>query len=151
MQSNASKVISWLGANRDYILIVCLALLLTSYIFSSESIIGENADVNEIYKFLERDLTDERMYIDNIYDCEYFAKDVQYNANTLGIRCAVVLIVSNSGECKGIDHCFHALVGFDVNGTTLYFDPQDDRQVYPENVYDIVWEPWEIGTYRVYL
>jgi len=101
MQSNASKVISWLGANRDYILIVCLALLLTSYIFSSESIIGKNADVNEIYHFLERDLTDERMYIDNIYDCEYFAKDVQYNANTLGIRCAVVLIVSNRVNVKG--------------------------------------------------
>ena len=151
MQSNASKLISWLGAKRDYILIVCLALLLTSYIFSPRPVIGDDVGTYEIYKFLERDLTDEHMYINNVYDCEYFARDVQYNANTLGIRCAVVLIVSNSGECEGTDNCFHALVGFDVNGTTLYFDPQDDKQVYPKKVYDVVFEPWEIGTYRVYL
>lgn len=79
---------------------------------------------NEVYSFIANDKTDENAYIEDIFDCEHFSQQVNNNAESLGIRCAIVVIYFeeiNTG---------HMIVGFEtIYHGMVYVEPQTDEWV----------------------
>ena len=78
----------------------------------------------EVIVFLLNDTTDSNDYIDDIYVCEHFARDVCNNAEEEGLRCAFVGL-------RYPNHS-HAIIAFNTSDQGLiYFDPQVDARVEP--------------------
>ena len=76
----------------------------------------------EMNSFLQNDSTSNNTYNDTTYTCSYFSKDVKNNAESKGIRCAIVLLVFN--QTLG-----HAMVGFNTSDKGfVYIEPQNDLQ-----------------------
>jgi len=83
-----------------------------------------NPTFEETISFLEEDKTDSNEYLEDEYVCSHFAADVNNNAESQGIRCALVDIrFPRSG---------HAIIAFDTTDEGLvYFDPVSDERVRP--------------------
>jgi len=79
---------------------------------------------NEVYSFIASDKTNENTYIEDIFDCEHFSQQINNNAESLGIRCAIVVVYfqeTNTG---------HMIVGFNtVDNGMVYIEPQTDEWV----------------------
>ena len=75
-------------------------------------------------KFLREDKTDKNRFVEDIYVCSHFARDVCNNAESKGIRCAYVgLIYPEEG---------HAIIAFNtIDEGLVYFDPQGDERAAP--------------------
>jgi hypothetical protein len=78
----------------------------------------------EAVSFIEQDRTDENEYVEDIYVCSHFTRDVCNNAEGKGFRCAYVEIRYPDGG--------HAIVAFDtVDEELVYFDAITDERVRP--------------------
>ena len=78
----------------------------------------------EVIAFLERDTTDSNEYIEGIYECQHFVRDICDNAEAEGFRCAYVGL---RYPAQG-----HAIVAFNtVDRGLVYFEPQFDAGVEP--------------------
>lgn len=81
-----------------------------------------NPTSSEMQAFLQNDSTSNNTYNETTYTCSYFSRDVKNNAESKGIRCAIVLLVFN--QTLG-----HAMVGFDTTDKNfVYIEPQNDIQ-----------------------
>ncbi len=82
-----------------------------------------NPTYQEVKDFLAEDRTNSKHYVKDQYVCSDYASEVNNNAESRGIRCAVV-------ELRWPNDYAHALVAFDtVDKGLLYFEPQSDAQV----------------------
>jgi hypothetical protein len=78
----------------------------------------------EAVSFIAQDRTDENEYVEDIYVCSHFTRDVCNNAEGKGFRCAYVEIRYPDGG--------HAIVAFDtVDEELVYFDAITDERVRP--------------------
>lgn len=78
----------------------------------------------EVIVFLLNDTTDSNEYIEGVYECQHFVRDICDNAEAEGFRCAYV---SLRYPAQG-----HAIVAFNTSDRGLvYFDPQVDARVEP--------------------
>jgi hypothetical protein len=78
----------------------------------------------EAVSFIEQDRTDENEYVEDIYVCSHFARDVCNSAEGEDIRCAYVQI--------SYPDAGHAIVAFDtVDEGLVYFDAITDERVRP--------------------
>lgn len=83
-----------------------------------------NPTLDEVTSFLAEDTTDSNEYIKDAYVCSHFARDVNNNAQSQGIRCAFVDIRYPESA--------HAIVAFDtVDEGVVYFDAVTDERVRP--------------------
>lgn len=83
-----------------------------------------NPTFEEVVSFLEEDKTDSNEYVEDEYVCSHFAGDVNNNADSQGIRCALVDIRFPLSA--------HAIVAFDTTDEGIvYFDPVTDERVRP--------------------
>jgi len=78
-----------------------------------------NPTYPEVTSFLAKDKTNTKTYSSSSYNCAYFSRDVNNNAESKGIRCAYVeLSFPGTG---------HAIVAFQTTDRGLvYFEPQHD-------------------------
>lgn len=75
-------------------------------------------------KFLREDKTDKNRFVEDIYVCSHFARDVCNNAEDKGIRCAYVGLIYPEGG--------HAIIAFNtIDEGLAYFDPQSDERATP--------------------
>ncbi len=75
-------------------------------------------------KFLKEDETDENKFVEDIYVCSHFARDVCNNAESEGLRCAFIEIRYPDGG--------HSIIAFNTTDEGLvYFEPQSDEIVKP--------------------
>ena len=78
----------------------------------------------EAIRFLVKDKTSANKYIEEEYVCTHFARDVNNNAESQGIRCAFIDI--------RFPESAHAVIAFDtIDEGMVYFDPQHDERVVP--------------------
>ncbi|MCD6452725.1 MAG: hypothetical protein J7K77_00265 [Dehalococcoidales bacterium] len=83
-----------------------------------------NPTFAEAVRFLRADKTDRNEYLEDEYVCSHFARDVNNNAESQGIRCASVDI--------RFPHSAHAIIAFNtIDQGMVYFDPQTDDKVSP--------------------
>jgi len=83
-----------------------------------------NPTFQEALDFLNEDRTDANEYKEPDYVCSHFARDVNNNADSQGIRCAYVDIRYPQQA--------HAIIAFDTTDEGLvYFDPVSDERVRP--------------------
>jgi hypothetical protein len=76
----------------------------------------------EAVSFIAQDRTDEKAYIEDVYVCSHFARDVGNNAEEKGLRCALVDIRYPDGG--------HSIVAFNtIDKGLVYFEPQFDDEV----------------------
>ena len=80
-----------------------------------------------VVQFLKEDQTDKNEYSLENFNCISFANMVRNNANSKGIKCAVVsFVLNNPQESMG-----HAINAFETTDKGIvYFDPQTDGQRY---------------------
>ena len=78
----------------------------------------------EATRFLRNDRTDENEFVEDVYVCSHFARDVCNNAEEEGLRCAFVeLRFLESG---------HAIIAFDtIDEGLVYFDAITDERTKP--------------------
>jgi hypothetical protein len=116
-----------LEANKDYSANVAGELEATQLKLSAiqtDMLHLHNPTFAEVTSFLTEDKTDSNEYIDDTYVCSHFARDVNNNAESQGIRCAYV-------DVRYPDSA-HAIVAFDtIDEGLLYFDPSSDESVKP--------------------
>ena len=75
-----------------------------------------------VLAFLAQDMTDSNEYIEGLYVCSHFTRDVCNNAEEAGIRCASVDLRYPDGG--------HTIIAFDtVDQGLVYFEPQTDEKV----------------------
>jgi hypothetical protein len=85
----------------------------------------KDATYAQVLDFLARDETDEKTYNLPVYVCSHFTRDVCNNAETAGIRCAVVELRYASGNG-------HLIVAFNtIDRGLVYFEPQTDERAEP--------------------
>ena len=83
-----------------------------------------NPTFEEALDFLTEDRTDSNEYTEPTYVCTHFARDVNDNAESLGIRCAYVDIRYSQQA--------HAIIAFDtIDEGLVYFEPASDERVRP--------------------
>jgi hypothetical protein len=83
----------------------------------------QNPTYQEMKTFLAQDPTNNKAYVDEKYVCVDFAAAVNNNAESKGIRCAVVDIFYPDGYG-------HTIVAFDTTDRGLiYVEPQFDEEV----------------------
>jgi len=83
-----------------------------------------NPTLGEVVSFLEEDKTDSNEYVEDEYVCSHFAGEVNNNADSQGIRCALVDIRFSDSA--------HAIIAFDARDEGMvYFDPVTDERVRP--------------------
>jgi len=81
-----------------------------------------NPTLEEITSFLTEDKTDSNKYVEDTYVCSHFARDVNNNADSQGIRCAYV-------DIRYPDSA-HAIIAFNtIDNGLVYFDPSTDDRV----------------------
>jgi hypothetical protein len=79
---------------------------------------------NEVLNFIENDKTNEKNYIEDVFDCEQFSQQVNANAENIGIRCAYVIIYFYDTDAG------HGIIGFNtVDQGMVYVEPQTDEWV----------------------
>ena len=75
-------------------------------------------------EFLREDKTNEHEYIEDVYVCSHFARDVCNNAEQQGLRCALTVINHAEGT--------HTIVAFDtIDEGLVFYEPQSDERVRP--------------------
>ena len=80
--------------------------------------------MEEVTNFLREDKTDSNEYVVDTYVCSHFARDVNTNADSQGIRCAYV-------DVRYPDSA-HAIIAFNtIDNGLVYFDPSTDDRVRP--------------------
>ncbi len=90
---------------------------------STSELTPKNPTYQEMKTFLAQDPTNQNSYVENKYVCVDFAATVNNNAETKGIRCAVVDIFYPDGYG-------HTIVAFDTTDRGLiYVEPQFDEEV----------------------
>ena len=78
----------------------------------------------EVITFLGQDKTDRNKYIEDLYVCSHFAREVCNNAEEEGLRCAFVELRYLEGG--------HAVIAFDtIDKGLVYFEPMTDEKVKP--------------------
>ncbi|MFC2002415.1 hypothetical protein ACFLV4_00450 [Chloroflexota bacterium] len=83
-----------------------------------------NPTLEEAIIFLREDKTEANKYVEGEYVCVHFARDVDNNAESRGIRCAYVDI--------RYPKVAHAIIAFDTTDEGMvYFDPSSDDRVRP--------------------
>lgn len=83
-----------------------------------------NPTLEEVTNFLREDKTDSNEYVVDTYVCSHFARDVNTNADSQGIRCAYV-------DVRYPDSA-HAIIAFNtIDNGLVYFDPSTDDRVRP--------------------
>ena len=83
-----------------------------------------NPTFEEVISFLTEDKTDSNEYVEDMYVCSHFARDVNNNADSQGIRCAYVDV--------RYPKTAHAIIAFNTTDEGLvYFDPVSDERVRP--------------------
>jgi len=83
-----------------------------------------NPPFEEVISFLTEDKTDSNEYVEDMYVCSHFARDVNNNADSQGIRCAYVDV--------RYPKTAHAIIAFNTTDEGLvYFDPVSDERVRP--------------------
>jgi len=83
-----------------------------------------NPTFEEVISFLTEDKTDSNEYVKDMYVCSHFARDVNNNADSQGIRCAYVDV--------RYPKTAHAIIAFNTTDEGLvYFDPVSDERVRP--------------------
>ena len=93
---------------------------------------ARNPTYSEVLKFIWNDKTDKNDYVENVYVCRHFSRDVVSNAYDAGYRCFYVYLGFGDGA--------HAIVGFDTTDRGMvYYEPQTDDRVYPE-VGKVYWD-----------
>jgi len=89
---------------------------------TNNSYITRNPTYQEMKDFLKNDTADSKSYIEDVHTCTDFAAEVNNNAETKGIRCAVVYIMYPEAG--------HSIVAFDTTDKGLIFvEPQFDKEV----------------------
>jgi len=82
-----------------------------------------NPTYKEMREFLSQDTTDSRTYVVDKYNCSDFSAEINNNAESQGIRCAVVDIFHPGGYG-------HAIVAFEtVDKGLIFIEPQFDHEV----------------------
>ncbi len=75
-------------------------------------------------KFVKEDKTDQNEFVEDIYVCSHFARDVCNDAESEGLRCAYVGLIYPEGG--------HAIIAFNtIDEGLVYFDPQSDERATP--------------------
>lgn len=132
-----------------YLLIVCIAILIFSFLFSSELIskINEteekinnlstridntyyynNLTYKEAINFLENDTTDKNLYNDTNYYCIHYSRDVNNNSEKNGLRCGYVTIVLKNESTGALVP--HAIITFNTTDRGIvFFEPQTDEEL----------------------
>lgn len=88
---------------------------------------GENYELHdptysELMTFLYKDKTNKEEYVEDMFACGDFAREVNNNAEEQGIRCAFVVV-----HLRGMDH---ACVAFNTTEAGIrFFEPQSDQRV----------------------
>jgi len=83
-----------------------------------------NPTFDQAIRFLSKDKTDLNKYREDEYVCSHFARDVNNNAESQGIRCAFVDI--------RFPRSAHAIIAFETTDQGMvYFDPITDERVKP--------------------
>jgi len=78
----------------------------------------------EVITFLGQDKTDRNKYIEDLYVCSHFARDVCNSAEEEGLRCAFVELRYLEGG--------HAIIAFDsIDKGLAYFEPRTDERAKP--------------------
>lgn len=78
----------------------------------------------EAVTFLREDKTDKNKYVEDIYVCSHFARDVCNNAEAEGLRCAFVELRYSEGG--------HSIIAFDtIDEGLVYFDAITDERAKP--------------------
>ena len=82
-----------------------------------------NPTYREMEEFLAQDTTDARTYVKDEYACSDFSADVNNNAESQGIRCAIVNVFYPQGYG-------HTIIAFETTDRGLIFiEPQFDHEV----------------------
>jgi len=90
---------------------------------SSQVVTPQNPTYQEMKEFLAQDPTNQNTYVENKYVCVDFAAAVNNDAESKGIRCAVVDIFYPDGYG-------HTIVAFETTDRGLiYVEPQYDEEV----------------------
>ena len=76
----------------------------------------------EMQKFLQNDLTDQNVYVEDDYVCWRFSSDVKNNAFNSGYRCGLVYI--DMPESAHVIVCFNT-----ADRGLVYVEPQSDEVV----------------------
>ena len=80
----------------------------------------------ETVAFLAEDKTDENEYNEDSYVCSHFSRDVCNNAETEGLRCAIVVLRHPTDGSGGN----HVIIAFNtIDKGMVYFEPQFDDRV----------------------
>ena len=75
-------------------------------------------------EFLREDKTDKNEFLEDMYVCSHFARDVCNSAEDKGFRSAYVGLIYPKGG--------HAIIAFNtIDKGLIYFDPQTDDEVIP--------------------
>jgi len=78
----------------------------------------------QLVDFMREDNTNENEYVEDVYVCSHFARDVCNNAEQQGLRCGFVIINHPEGT--------HTIIAFDtIDKGLLFFEPQSDERVRP--------------------
>jgi len=78
----------------------------------------------QVTKFLKKDKTDQNEFVEDIYVCSHFARDVCNDAESEGLRCAYVGLIYPEGG--------HAIIAFNtIDEGLVCFEPQSDEMVTP--------------------
>ena len=96
-------------------------------LLSQDNISLFKPSLKEILDFLQQDDTDKHEFIKDIYDCEYFTKDLIKNATKKGIKAYSVIIKWE------LSYTGHNIVGFETEEGMIFVEPQNDKllEVYP--------------------
>jgi len=116
-----------LQTTKDHLLNVEAELLATKTRLSAiqtDALHLHNPAFEEVTDFLREDKTDSNKYVEDEYICSHFARDVNNNAESQGIRCAYIDL--------RFPQLGHAIVAFDtVDEGIVYFDAVTDERVKP--------------------
>jgi len=116
-----------LQITKDYLLNIEAELQATQTRLSAlqtDALHLHNPNYEEVIRFLSEDKTDANQYVESAYICAHFAREVNNNAESRGIRCAYVDLRYPT--------LAHAIVAFDtIDEGMVYFDPQTDERVRP--------------------
>jgi len=140
------KIISWLGGNRKELFTIVFVFLFAVMLGNTlnepkihvpmniEGCCCENVTYNELVGFMLGDNVSKNTYGDD-YNCYNFTIDTMQHAMDEGICSAYVVVPPDEGGDIN-----HAIIGFNAIGCGMvYFEPQNDRRVFPEEVLYTQW------------
>ncbi|GAI92682.1 unnamed protein product, partial [marine sediment metagenome] len=111
-------------------------LFLDDHIKAEHSLVSD-VSWAEVKAFLEKDTTEDNEYIEGVYVCKHFVRDVINNAEAAGIRAGYVVV-------KFEDGTQHALICFNTTDRGLVFveSQGSDRIIFMEVGGNYIFNLW---------